>query len=202
MEDKEFNDIVTIISDASSSFSFAHLTETISEKSNFKIKDIDEILNSVLSLITLCERQKGTIDELVKDISNNAKDIKLIDADYVARFSKRLTILLNNEHLFTASKAIELATDYENIYSTAKIITDVRPVFNEDISGQPKSAVIIHNLDIHYHKDSEVHKDIYIAMDSNDIKELLDVLQRAQKKEEVLLALLTKTGIENIKLNE
>ena len=62
--------------------------------------------------------------------------------------------------------------------------------------------MIIHNLDIHYHKDSEVHKDIYIAMDSNDIKELLDVLQRAQKKEEVLLALLTKTGIENIKLNE
>lgn len=59
--------------------------------------------------------------------------------------------------------------------------------------------MIIHNLHIHYKSDDEGdHKDIYLALDSDDIQSLKILLERAENKEKFLKEGLTKAGLTDL----
>src|SRR5207249_2162324 len=67
--------------------------------------------------------------------------------------------------LGTAAKAGNVLTQHERIFQTARIMTDLRPIFHVDVSEKPDAAVIIHMLKISQRGD----KDLYIALDHNDV---------------------------------
>jgi hypothetical protein len=113
----------------------------------------------------------------------------------------RLTQLLEwKASLSVTSKALEILTDAERVFYSAKVLTDVRPIFDDE-GRNVQAAVIIHNLRIHYGKDSE-HHDFFVALDTNDIKELQSVLERADKKAESLEALLGRAKVSYLKVED
>jgi len=64
---------------------------------------------------------------------------------------------------------------------------------------EPTAGVIIHKLHLHYRQGGEEpHKDIFIALDGNDIQILKDLLIRAQKKENALNGIFGKAKIINL----
>jgi hypothetical protein len=91
------------------------------------------------------------------------------------------------------SKALDVLTDADRIFYSAKILTDIRPVFDDE-GKEIEAAVIIHNLRIHFGQDDD-HRDFFVALDTNDIKELRAVLDRANKKAESLQKLLSNAKI-------
>ncbi len=93
-------------------------------------------------------------------------------------------------------KALGVMTEHEHVYCRARVLTDMRPIFGEDI-GKPDAFVTIHTLRIGYH-DNQKHKDIFIAMDRNDVKELIDMLKRAEQKEESLDSFLNNSKLVHI----
>ncbi len=94
-----------------------------------------------------------------------------------ARFRKILEI----EPVASFSKASAVLTDNQRDFHEAKILTDIRLAFRPDPSDEPYGAVIIHLLKLVYHEGAR-HEEFHIALDGDDIKRLITVLERAQKK--------------------
>ena len=107
-----------------------------------------------------------------------------------ARLARLLEIKAS---LNITSKAFDILTDAERVFYSAKILTDVRPVF-DDQGNKIEGAVIMHNLRIHFGQDND-HRDFFVALDTNDIKELRTVLDRAEKKAKSLEELLSRTDV-------
>ena len=77
----------------------------------------------------------------------------------------------------------------------ARFLSDIRPIFHLDVSEKPDSAVIIHMLQITQRDNFGNHADQYFALDSNDIRHLKTLIDRALKKEETLKGLMKKSGV-------
>lgn len=195
-----------LLVDALAKSGLAFGPSNLARKIDFGSKDpgvFTEIFLSVGSLIPVRERNTRTSEEIVDDICdllriNQQIDFKN-DSD-VKKYKRRLVTLLENEQLLYSSKSVELATDYENIFISSKVTTDIRPVFGKNIGDNPKAALIVHNLQLHYHVGEEdEHRDLYVALDATDIKNLQEVLSRALEKENTLAKLLEASSIVNLK---
>ena len=112
------------------------------------------------------------------------------------RLRKFLLAALSLERsLGTAAKAGPVLTQHERIFSGARILTDLRPIYHLDVSEKPDAAVIIHMLRITQRDNYGKHTDEYFALDSNDIKLMKDVLERALKKENTLKSIMKNSGV-------
>ena len=120
---------------------------------------------------------------------------KNVEAQW-AKLRKFLIAALSlDSTLGTAAKAGPTQTQHERIFVGARILTDVRPIFHLNVSEKPESAVINHMLRI-IQRDNFGHKaDQYFALDSNDIRTLKAVIDRALKKEETLKSLMKDSGV-------
>jgi hypothetical protein len=93
-------------------------------------------------------------------------------------------------------KAAGVLLDQDHIFFSARILTDLRPVFNE-AGDSVDAAVIVHNLRIHYGENAE-HKDFYVALDTSDIQSLREVLDRADQKAKCLQELIKGSGVSEL----
>jgi hypothetical protein len=84
--------------------------------------------------------------------------------------------------------------EHENTWQSARILTDLRPVFGPTPTDPPVAVVLIHNLRIAYRKGGRL-QEFFVAMDSNDLKALQGAVERAVKKESSLQSLTKRTGI-------
>jgi len=95
----------------------------------------------------------------------------------------------------TAAKAGQILTQHERIFVSARILTDVRPIFHVNIAEKPHSALIVHMLRIIY-RDFQGHRfEQFFALDSNDVRSLKVLIDRALKKEETLTNLMKDAAV-------
>jgi hypothetical protein len=92
------------------------------------------------------------------------------------------------------SKAVVLQQRYERVFCEAKITSDMRPVFGDDIESTPVGAVISHILKISYHEEGK-HRQFYVALDQFDLGELEKAVKRAKAKNDTLENVLDKSDI-------
>jgi hypothetical protein len=97
--------------------------------------------------------------------------------------------------LGTAAKAGDILTEHERIFVTARIVTDLRPIFHVDVKEKPDAAVIIHTLKITQRDHSGNHADLYFALDHNDLLVMKDLIERALKKENTLKNIVNSATI-------
>lgn len=90
-------------------------------------------------------------------------------------------------------KAMGVMADQDHVFLEARILTDIRPVFNSK-GDSVEAAVIVHNLRIHYGQDSD-HRDFYVALDTSDIQLLREALDRADMKAKCLQGVLKTSGV-------
>jgi len=112
------------------------------------------------------------------------------------RLRKFLLAALSLERsLGTAAKAGPVLTQHERIFADARIMTDLRPIYHLDVSEKPDAAVIIHMLKITQRDNFGNRSDEYFALDSNDIKLMKNVLERAVRKENTLKGIMKNSGV-------
>jgi hypothetical protein len=96
--------------------------------------------------------------------------------------------------LTLTAKAYSVSWEYENRYCTARILTDLRPVFGPNAEDAPSALITVHTLRLTYHQGAET-KEVYVALDRDDIDQLSVLLERAKKKEESLKKLSRQKDI-------
>ncbi len=123
------------------------------------------------------------LKELVEGIREQASPA--IAKEELAGIRDRFRRLLSIDTLNSISKAISLQRDGEHLYCSAKIVSDIRPVFGPDVGSSPVAATIVHTLKLGYHERGE-HKEFFILLDGADLVKLQEVIERAQDKSEAL----------------
>lgn len=133
-------------------------------KDNREISDIVDALR-----LTLSKKWGGEDDERMKKWLSIEPDFKM---------------LMTNEHVIIAAKSFELAGDFENSLHSTRIISDIRPVFNQErtaIIGE----ILCSGLRLDYYNGSYDRNSISIAMSEEDIKHLSEECVKAINKIEV-----------------
>ena len=88
--------------------------------------------------------------------------------------------------LMISSKAQALAYRHANILKDAKIIADIRPVFDERVR-EIKEMVVQHTLIVDYSNDAGEARKIHLTMDSTDIAKLREQCDRADAKVKLIV---------------
>jgi hypothetical protein len=138
-------------------------------------------------------------DEFIEQVLATADEWlgEKLTAENAARLRARLDALLSLSTLNAGAKAAELVFETTRHMTGARIITDVRPIFAQDVSQQPQTTLIIHTLKLDYHeghgKDS--FGTFYTSVDWEDLGVLRAAIDRAIAKEESLRSMLGSAGI-------
>ncbi|HEV7405933.1 MAG TPA: hypothetical protein VGO11_23510 [Chthoniobacteraceae bacterium] len=88
-----------------------------------------------------------------------------------------------------SAKALSVSLDQERLFTECRILSDIRPVFGDDIDSAPKATVIIHKLRINYNEGGEL-RHFYVSLDAEDLEALKSSVERALKKDAGLKAFL------------
>jgi len=161
-------------------------------------EDLSEIIATIMSLSSYRAYDESTPDEVADQVVQAAIDADLPVESEKARatFKNRLIKFFELNTLLVSAKALGILQANENLFCTARILTDIRPVFGSNPTVPPSAAVMVHMLDLAYHKKTGEVQHVFVAMDSLDIETLREALDRADMKAESLKPLIKKAGVE------
>jgi hypothetical protein len=103
------------------------------------------------------------------------------EANVRKRFDERMSRVLHCKSVQITAKALQILLDNPNTYCTARTLSEVRPVFNDEL--EPQAAVILHHLKLVYHKGPDRQREeLFVALDRDALEQLHRVLSRAIAK--------------------
>ena len=201
LPDDKIKGFLDALAKAGPQFNVYDLSEEVSVRLEISRHLIEGIVQVLASLYRTRDVQDTPIDTFLdQEVSVALKNQgafteKNADAEW-AKLRKFLIVALSLERTVgTAAKAGYILTQHERIFVGARILTDVRPIFHQDVSEKPNAAVIIHMLRI-TERDTFGHQaEKYFALDSNDIRDLKVLIDRALRKEETLKSLMKDSGV-------
>jgi hypothetical protein len=157
--------------------------DTIPSVPNLSAEDAQQLKDSLDVMYAVRAYHDVPLDQFVSDISEAMKINKELDATTESSFRQRVTKLLDLAPLRVSAKAAMLHAEHEHSFCTTRILTDIRPIYDDGAKGPPSGAIITHTLKLSFHEgDSGDLREIYVAMGSDDISELRTVLDRALDK--------------------
>ena len=156
------------------------------------VPDLNAIVQALVSMNTTRLSAGVSAGDFAKDVSGALArwTNKPVDS---AALELRLVSLLCIEPLVLSARAFDVQHEYEKLFASARILTDVRPVLRTP-GVEPVGAIIVHNLKITYFEGG-AYKQIFIALDNGDLSTLRKVLDRAELKTAGVEGIINKTGL-------
>ncbi|NOY40359.1 MAG: hypothetical protein GXP26_00795 [Planctomycetes bacterium] len=152
--------------------------ELLREFQNYISSEESEVLlEQVLSLSMLVRQSDSKPLEITRALRSS------IGAEDRAKWDSVAThfqALLESTAVRLVTKAMELSLDYANLLRNARILTDLRPLFDE-LGDQVVGGVVTHTLRIDYYGDGGSHE-LSLAMDISDIEGLRNQCERSITK--------------------
>jgi len=174
-----------------------------SEVKSVPLGDVEKLVESLTSLHRLRQRVSVPISKLSEDAATAAREqIANFREEIGTNFKDRLASLIVLESLnVLTSKAKELQAESERLFCEARILTDIRPIFGDQIGTAPEAAIIVHTLKIGFHDaETSTHKEIFIALDNDDIGVLRKISERAEEKARILKSMLDVAKLRSVDL--
>jgi hypothetical protein len=204
LSDDDALKLIQILDQAPTTINVRSFNQNIVSRIDFlEEKDARNIINTLGSLYQVRLDLGLPIDEFVEEIvevmSESGEDFVDLLNEHIDIFRERFSKLLNVKSLSQRTKTASLIVDHQIVFKHAKIISDIRPVFGDDIEQSPVGAVLVHNLKIEYVENDEL-KYLHFALDDEDITSLIGILKRAQSKSETLKAFIKSSGLANYEI--
>lgn len=195
----DVNRILDIFKDESVTFDRATIESLVrpilAQRSEVEVENFVDALCSLYFLRANADVETGKfIEDLIEAVSESEnKQIRTSDPEKLAHLRKTLESLLTVQALSTQTKAQELQRDFANIFWDAKVITDIRPIWDGDVRRPPVGTVITNTLKLEYHHTGG-HGELYVNIDKKDIDTLLLALKRAKNKIATIESLATSNN--------
>jgi hypothetical protein len=134
----------------------------------------------------------GVLDQVQSALNNDARwsEEELQRWDLVR---PGLAELLGSSQISYLVKALELRYDYANLLESSRIITDLRPVYNDDAS-EIDGLVVSFTLRLGFTGIDGKHG-LSISLDESDVRNLLDECERAIRKGRTAKARMSQAQI-------
>ena len=108
----------------------------------FAARSISRSIGSLKTFLKAAKRNGPSASSAAEDRPSAAKNLKR---------------LLTIRQLSMIAKARSLHIDHANVFCSARVITDLRPVFDADVGEEPTDFVVVHTLKLGFHL-SEAHE--------------------------------------------
>jgi hypothetical protein len=158
--------------------------------------ELAAVVDVLISLYGVREALELSIDDFVDALIASVQETSpnIASARPMPELVDEVRALLDVETLKVESRALDLLYEHSRVFQSARILTDIRPVFSEDVHIEPKNAVVTHMLKIVYRQEDDLHE-LFVSMDSKDLETLAAVLTRAREKERSVWSLLDRAGV-------
>jgi hypothetical protein len=137
-------------------------------------------------------------------IATNLSESADLDLDETARSNlrSRSEAILETDVFRTTGVATDLQTQHERNYQSARIVTDIRPVFQDDLAESPDGAVIVEMLHLQTWSRDGGTQVLVVAMDEADLRQLQAIVGRALKKTDTLKRFIAEKDLSYFELEK
>lgn len=168
---------------------------------SIQAEDLRTILDTLYSLYYIRNTSEVRETKFLADLIQGIRDSKNSDLEIAAkdvpRLRRRFKKLLSIPAINVISKAVTLERDGEHLYCGAKILSDIRPFFGDDVADRPAAGVVTHTPKLTYHEEGE-HKTFFLVLDRLDLENLQKTVERAQAKDTTLRVLLKDAKVSEL----
>ncbi|MFN5954639.1 MAG: hypothetical protein ACK6A9_06290 [Dolichospermum sp.] len=182
----QINDLVSVV------------TSRVNTLTKKEVKDVIETLISIHNLRDyLQENNDASTNEVIEKISQAVEDDEELEITDEQRqeFERRLVNFLGLDNILSfRSKSIEVIRDHERLFQNSRIHTDMRPVFESGLEDSPAGVAIVNMLKIEY-LDLDGKHEFFVALDANDLKQLREQLDIADRKVKAIELMLNQVNI-------
>jgi hypothetical protein len=145
---------------------------------------VDSVMRQALSLASLRRRRKLDADQVLAGIRHGLKTANAAwgppSLSEWEQIEPSFRALIASPKVETTAKALDLSYDYANLLQTTRIVTDIRPVFDNEVT-RIDGAVVSFTLRMNYDNLEGAHS-LSIAMNQADVEFLREQCDRALKK--------------------
>ncbi len=183
------------------SLNFGDFTSAIAKAAKIDLHEARDILGVLAGLYLARVGSENTVSEfvsqVVEEIQEKVSAPEKSEKPNWDSFKKHLSdILSQDKTLGVSCKAVSVLTDHQHAFRSARILSDIRPIFGSNPSEEPVAAVAVHMLKIVYAADpGNSSVEFFVALDSADLVKLEEVIKRAKEKDKSL-----KSTAERMKL--
>ena len=190
MPDATAESIVSVFRNAGPTSTPKQIAQQVGSSINsLPASELTTLVHALVSLSAFRLSTNKSIEEVVSGVAENLASLpESLPSEDVLR---RIEPVLRLPYLAVSSKAAYLKRDHQQILMDINILSDIRPVFEDDFV---KGAVIVHTLKATYNSDSEVHS-LFLAMDDGDLTALKKAIIRAETKSKVLRTFVEGSGL-------
>ena len=165
-------------------------------------------IEGVVGLAAFRAQSGENTEKVVSEVLSAAKRAEADDdepeewltEEQEARLQSGLVKLLSINQLDVAAKAVGVLNDNQRSFIVARVLSEIRPVFQDDVTKGPAAAVVVHSLKVEF-MESGRGKEFFVTLDIRDLQSLLKIVQRALAKDQQLQKLLVKLGIPYLEHN-
>lgn len=198
LSDESTAELISVLQSAPPKIFPMSLSEEIAPKvQSISISDLHIVIETLQSLYYTKLHQDISPSDMSEDVweaMEKTKKYKLSDQEW-EQFKGRLVNLLSIESLNVLAKALAILRNNERVFHDARIITEIRPIFGSTVEASPTAAVILHMLNITYHREGRI-KEFHIALDTDDLEALREAIDRAETKANTLRSMLDEAHID------
>jgi len=193
-------ELLGALESARPSFGYQEFAENVADSVKTIERDSAENIASVLLSLHLIRTAANVelpsfINDFVEGIEQTEQK-ELLAKIPVDKFTEWLSRLLQVKSLALPAKARAKRNEYENLFCSADISTDVRPLF-ESAKGEGPAvvgALITYALKISYHHGNQL-RDFFVAIDLEDLDTLEELIAEARSQSERLSPMLDTAQI-------
>lgn len=169
------------------------IVETFVEKKIIDLpkSELQLVISAIFSSYGLIDRDgNNSIENVINDLVTSFLETKDGSSSYLNLKFNLQQLIRKNSRLDLTHKTFQLLSDYDKIYISNRIISDIRIIFDDNLKKNNQEAVIIHQLKIEYHEKGEV-KNSFFALDINDLEKLKEHIDRAIEKEKSIKGIMS-----------
>jgi len=194
LTDASVQELLSALDEIAPSIRYRTVANRVASKvSSIPAEDLEDIFEVLFSLNALRTGAEVPTDFFVEDICEAVNESRSELLEHASKrcdgFKQNFIKLLESKTLEIASKSGMLLREHGRTYCSARVLSDIRPIFGESVEDAPIASMIIHTLKITYHQGDEL-KDLFVAMSSRDVQRLRELLDRADAKAGSLKTLL------------
>jgi hypothetical protein len=172
------------------------LAELVSEKIRAAPAPLNLMLTMFTSMYEIRTEQKMSAEAFAQAICNFAAasastELKPPDNDWEPVKKSLAAILSLDKTIGVIAKGFGVVSEFERIFESGRIVTDLRPIFGESVAERPAALAVVHELRIKYFT-LEGSKEFFVSLDASHIKNLRQAMDRAMQKEETLKVIIPK----------
>jgi len=181
------------------------LAKKIAEENSMNFNEVSSVISTIANWILVQRRMDLTSEEFMEGVTAflESQSESIWSSDHRQAWRDRydiiLDILSSNNAVSLGAKAIELFFEHQLVLCSTRIITDLRPIFNDEAT-ELIGFFSYHTLVARCVEGSQL-REFHVALDKNDLTILKEQLERASKKASLLEKDLTDNNFKIIDTN-